>query len=187
MVVRAQIGFPLNDDFPHSVVQVNPHYAQGTDVNGLLTVLMNNVKSITNVGDVPFTIKLYDAEKPPPSYPLAQATNKTGHTVSGVPGELALCLSYYAGFNRPQFRGRIYIPSAFIPGSYGLRPSAGQQAAALEWNKLFKSLPAPWAAGVYSRKAGSAALITNCWVDDEWDIQRSRGMKPTTRVTATVP
>ena len=29
--------------------------------------------------------------------------------------------------------------------------------------------------------------VTNVWVDDEWDTIRSRGLKSTSRVTATVP
>jgi hypothetical protein len=40
---------------------------------------------------------------------------------------------------------------------------------------------------VYSKTAGQSYGVSDCWVDDEWDIQRSRGLRGTTRQLAAVP
>jgi hypothetical protein len=185
--VRAQIAFPFDSTLPRDMVSINPHYDGGTDVNALMTVLVNNLKAISAVGTSPFTIKLYDAKKAPPSYPLATHVEGTGSIPLSSPGEVALCLSYYAAFNRPQFRGRLYIPFTMIGGTLAKRPSGAQMTSCAGWSTLWKSLPSPWVGAVYSKKAGSAAQITNYWVDDEWDTVRSRGLRPTTRQSYTLP
>jgi hypothetical protein len=38
---------------------------------------------------------------------------------------------------------------------------------------------------VYSRVTDTARKVTNWWVDDAWDIQRRRGLRPTTRTEGT--
>jgi hypothetical protein len=156
-------------------------------VGALGDLLVNQVKSISTIGALPFSIKLYDAQKPPPSYPVWSHVEGTGSIDTAAPNELALCLSYYAGYNRPRFRGRLYIPFTLIGGTTQKRPSASQMTLVAEWAKLFRNLPSPWIGCVYSRRAGAAYAISNWWVDDEWDVMRSRGLKPTTRQTGTLP
>jgi hypothetical protein len=185
---RAQIGFAFDSGFPRDVVQITPHY-QGDDPGALATALKTNLIAQPDVtATMPFRIKIYDAEKPPPSYPLADVSNASGFVTSSKPRELALCLSYFSGFNRPRFRGRMYIPSQFITGAAALRPTAGQVAQALSWtNTLGAGLPSGTNWVVWSKKDGVGRTVTDTWVDDEWDVIRSRGLRGTVRQADTLP
>jgi hypothetical protein len=102
------------------------------------------------------------------------------------PREVALCLSYFGGRNLPGMRGRIFLPVAYTGTWAGVRPTSTLAGAALE---LADRLAAVGSGGtdwsVYSRTQGLAFSITDSWVDDEWDTQRSRGLRSTTRVSAT--
>ena len=184
---RAQISFQLDSGFPRDAMTINPHYF-GDDAQGLADRLKTNLLALSNVGALqPFTIKIYDAEKAPPSYPLAQAQNLTGFVASTAPREICLCLSYYSTWNRPGYRGRLYIPHNFIGGTVGLRPTNGHMTTVLAWaNTLFNGLPQGTNWIVWSKKMKKGYGVTNFWCDDEWDIQRSRGLKGTTRVTGVV-
>lgn len=185
---HAQIGFPFDTDFPRDVVTMNPHYI-GDNAQGLADALKQNLIGSAYVpANMPFRIKVYDAKAPKPSYPLAEASQGTGHTVTTAPREVALCLSYYATWNRPSYRGRVYIPHFFLGGALGLRPTATQMTNALSWHGILGSgLPAQTVWCVYSRKSGLSSGISNVWVDDEWDTVRSRGMRGQTRQTAAHP
>lgn len=186
---RVQMGFPLESALPKDVVTINPHYF-GDDPQGLVDRLKANLIASVLVGAAtPFTIKCYDAEKPPPSYPLAIATNGTGFKVTTQPHELAMCLSYYSTWNRPGYRGRLYIPVTFIAGgAVNLRPSGTQITNTLAWGTILTSgLPAGHNWILWSRKQQKGFGVTNTWVDDEWDVMRSRGLRGSTRQLATVP
>jgi hypothetical protein len=185
---HAQIGFPFDSAFPRDVVTINPHY-NGDNAQGLADALKQNLIAAANVpANMPFTIKVYDAKAPKPSYPLATASQGTGFTVTTSPRELALCLSYYATWNRPSYRGRMYIPHFFLGGALGLRPTQTQMLNALAWRGILGSgLPAQTVWSLYSRKTGLTSGVSHAWVDDEWDIVRSRGLRGTTRETAPVP
>ena len=187
-IYRAQISFPFDSGFPRDAVTINPHYF-GDNAQGLADALKAGLLAFADVGPtVPFGIKVYDAEKPPPSYPLGQATNGTGFTSTNSLREAALCLSYYSTWNRPSYRGRVFIPGHFIGGALGLRPTPTQQGKAGGWaNVLGKNLPSGHNWVVYSPKLGQSNGVSNWFVDDEWDIMRSRGLKPTTRITGTIP
>lgn len=188
-VYRAQIGFPLDSGLPRDVVTINPHYS-GDNAQGLADALKANLIANPNVAALyPFTIKIYDAQKPKPNFPLANASNGTSFTSASIPRELALCLSYYAGVNRPRYRGRVYIPGALAGATNPvLRPTAGQITKAMSFGAtLGKSLPSGHNWVVYSKTDNVARNISVYWVDDEWDIIRSRGMKGTSRQTGTIP
>jgi hypothetical protein len=188
-VYRAQIGFPLDSGLPRDVVTINPHYS-GDNAQGLADALKANLIANANVAALyPFTIKVYDAQKAPPSFPLGSASNGTSFTSASIPRELALCLSYYAGVNRPRYRGRLYIPGALAGATNPvLRPTAGQIAKALSFGPtLGKNLPSGHSWCVWSKTDKVARNVSNFWVDDEWDIVRSRGMKGTTRQLGTIP
>lgn len=126
-----------------------------------------------------------DADTPGP--PSDRFTLNTGAApVSGSPREVALCLSFYAGQNSARHRGRIYLP-AFELGALGLRPTNAQMDKVLNLGDQFSGLggaDVDWI--VKSRKAGGGGTVTNTWVDDEWDTQRRRGLRSTTRRTDTV-
>jgi hypothetical protein len=186
-IYRVQIGFPFDSVFPRDVVTINPHYL-GDNAQAIVDRIKANLIASTHVGAAgAFTIKAYDATKAPPSYPIAQATNGTGFWTSIAPKEVSLCLSYFAAWNRPTFRGRLYIPNHFIGGTLGQRPTPTQRQSCADWATLLTSGMSGQSLAVYSRKMKTAAGVTDWWVDDEWDIQRSRGGKPTTRLAGTLP
>lgn len=188
MIFRAQIGFPFDTEFPRDVVTMNPHFI-GDNAQALADALKANMIASVHVGaSLPFTIKVYDAEKAPPSYPIALQSNGTGFTTTSKPREVALCLSYYSGFNRPSYRGRLYVPGALIGGAFDLRPTSTQQQNAGDWATILgKGLPSQHTWAIYSHKLGKANTINHWFVDDEWDIQRKRGMRPTSRLVGVLP
>jgi len=187
-IYRVQVAFQLDTAFPRDAMTINPHFF-GDNPQALGDALKTNIKAIASVGpSMPFTIKVYDAQKPPPSYPLYTTTNGTGFVATTLPREVALCLSYYSTNNRPSYRGRLYIPVALVGGALGLRPTTTQQNNVLGWRTaLGAGLPSAHNWVVYSPKLQQSNGVSNVWVDDEWDTVRSRGLKPTTRVLATVP
>jgi hypothetical protein len=121
--------------------------------------------------------------------PEAIATVNTGQSGgAGTPREVAICLSYYAGENQPGKRGRIYLPAYtnLMGGTTG-RPSTAQMERARDMALGFSNLGGAnvdWS--LYSPKALTAVPITNAWVDNEWDTQRSRGLRATNRITAII-
>lgn len=195
MIYRAQIAMDYGSAMPKDRVVITPHYS-GPAGSGqaLADALKTKLTNMSGVGvSVNFSVKTYDAQAPKPNYPKGQAYNTGGYIAVAMPRELALCLSYYAGINVPRFRGRVYIPAAVLSGSAAARPTAGQITAALAWGPLlFKSggataLPTDIVPVVYSRVANAAYNLGAYWVDDEWDIMRSRGALGTTRQTGTIP
>lgn len=188
MILLAKIAFQLDSTLPRDAITINPCYF-GDDPAALANALKTNLMVVPEVAaDTPFVIKVYNAEKAPPSYPLAEASNGTGSKASNVPREVALCLSYYSTYNRPGYRGRVFIPAAFVGGAMSLRPTGTQIGKALAWaNTLGKGLPNAHNLVVYSRKLGASFGVSNTWVDDEWDTVRSRGLKPTTRQMGVLP
>jgi hypothetical protein len=188
VIFIAKIAFQLDSTLPRDAMTINPCYF-GDDAQALANSLKTNLMANTQVGaDTPFRVKVYNAEKAPPSYPLAEASNGTGSKGTGHPRELALCLSYYSTFNRPGYRGRVYIPLALLGGNVGLRPTTTQMQLALGWHAtLGKGLPTGHNLVVYSRHLGQSFGVSNVWVDDEWDVVRSRGLRATTRELATLP
>jgi len=185
---HVQVGFILDSAFPRDVCTINPHYA-GDNPQALGDAVKTNLVANANVGATcPFTVRVYDAVKAPPNYPLYTVSNGTGFLATTKPRELALCLSYYSTWNRPGFRGRMYIPAAFVPGGLALRPTTTQLQAVLTWRTtLGANLPSGHNWVVWSKKQQKAYGVTNVWCDDEWDIIRSRGLRGTTRELATVP
>ena len=179
---RAQISFPADSALPRDELSITPHYT-GDNPSAIANWLKANLIAYPLVGAKPFKIKLYDAEKAPPSYPVAQAEQTGTPPATGAPREIALCLSIYSTFNRPSWRGRLYLPETLFGGAQGLRPTPAQQQAVLDFaGVLHNGRPAGTAWVIWSRKEKVSRSVTRAWVDDEWDVMRSRGLKGTTRV-----
>ena len=90
---RAQIGFPMDTDFPRDVITINPHFA-GDNPQALANQLKTNLGLVTTIGTTrPFRIKIYDAMKAPPSYPLAEVVQGTGNNSSAHPALVAVATS----------------------------------------------------------------------------------------------
>lgn len=185
-VYRCQISFPQDTTFPRDEVSITPHYT-GDNPSALASWLKASLIAWPTVGAKPFRIRVYDAEKAPPSYPLATAEQIGTPPATGAPREVSLCLSYFSTFNRKGWRGRLYLPSTIFGGAQGTRPSPAQMQAALDFHQALHTGRPPGVAWVvWSRKEKVTRSITNLWVDNEWDIQRSRGMRGDSRVEATI-
>jgi hypothetical protein len=170
-------------------VTINPHF-EGDNADALVNALKANLIAWPGTSTASFTIKAYDAAKAPPNYPLAIAEQVGVVPGNDRPREVALCLSYFVTFNRPSYRGRLYLPTRWLTGSLPQRPSATQKTEALSFGQdvLSRNLPtgAKWI--VWSTKLKqNMGPVGNIWVDDEWDTVRSRGLRPTSRISATVP
>lgn len=185
-IYRVAMSFPFDSALPRDEMSINPHFF-GTDPEALAAALKANLQAHATMGSRPFHLKVYDAEHAPPSYPLATAEQAGTVSATGVPRELSLCLSYYSTWNRVSLRGRLYLPYGFFAGAAGTRPTTPQMQAVVNSHTVFSAnLPESHNWVVYSRKLGQANGVTDVWCDDEWDIQRSRGLRPTTRIVATV-
>lgn len=184
---RVQIGFQCDSAFPKDIVTLNPHFS-GDDPQGIANTIKTNLLAVGTVGATKrFVIKVYDAQKAPPSYPLATAENGTGFFATTHPRELALCLSYYAQWNRPSFRGRLYLPIWLVGGSLSLRPTNTQQQSVVAFKQVLTTgFPSGNYWVVWSKKNQTAAQVTHVWCDDEWDVQRSRGLRGEIRVLSAV-
>jgi hypothetical protein len=126
-------------------------------------------------------VRLYDMADAEPRAPKARRTgNVEGTRPAGVP-QVALALSYYADRNLPRQRGRIFLG----PWSTGSeRPTIQQQNGALSLCSGLADLGGvnvDWS--LWSPTTQTHTRISNAWVDNSWDIIRSRKIVGTSRVT----
>src|SRR4051794_21125091 len=121
--------------------------------------------------------------------PVADVVRNEGTVLdSQGPREIALCLSYYSERNQPSRRGRIYLPICLYTNhSYGRRPQPSQIAQVVGMGAAFSGLggaDVDWVA--YSPTTGDHWDVSHVWCDDEWDVQRRRGLRASTRTLNTV-
>jgi|SRR3954468_486110 hypothetical protein len=184
---RAQIILGADGPLPKDRMILTPHFKHTgptIDVDGLCQDLVNGISTLTgNFREV--RVKMYDAEAAKPVFPSADKQKNTGLFPAGTtPRELCLCLSYYADTNRPRRRGRLYLPMFMVGGAAGLRPTTTQQTTAGGIVPVLSGLggiDVDWV--VWSRRDNAAHTVTNWYVNDEWDIQRRRGLRETARIT----
>lgn len=93
---------------------------------------------------------------------------------SGVqsPGQIALCLSYYADRNLPRQRGRIYLAPFSASTRYA---TSAQMTSVMALPPLLAGLGGlnvDWS--LWSPTTQQHTRINHAWVDDSWDIIRSR-------------
>lgn len=189
--VRAQCQVWFDSLLPRDAMSINPCFEfTGAlfDGDGFCNSVATMLDSlIGSTGQI--TVKTYDLEGTKPVFPNGQKTIQTGASpASTVPRELALCLSYYAGVNQPRRRGRLYIPLQWLSTrTTDVRPLASQRDLLVAWGDSISALggaDVDWI--LWSEASNSAHKVTNVYVDDEWDVMRSRGLRPTTRSSDTV-
>jgi hypothetical protein len=135
------------------------------------------------------TIKLYEIGQPEPNRPKATHVLKANQSAEGsAPREVCLCLSFHGGKNTKRERGRLYLPLWAVTSttSVGVRPQAPAIAKAAELPAVLAGLGGAnvdWI--IWSPTDNKAVQVTDWYVDDEWDTQRRRGLRPTTRTTGT--
>lgn len=194
-VYKFQISLPVIDTAPRNrytnVVHLQ-HVVGGVDDAGLEQmcadiVNMYQLRYTQQLSEI--TCKAYDTDAVP-NYPRAQKTVNAGAVwPCTVNPETALCLSF-AGHNRgnKSERGRIYLNPALRAGGtvLGQRPTAADMTFAMKFytepNQSFPDLGGvDWKFGIYSPTYQKFTQSVQAWCNDEWDTQRRRGLRETTR------
>jgi hypothetical protein len=190
-VWRLQTTVWFDSILPRDGLTINPHFDDHgitSDPEGLcadLAAALDAWASTQAANQI--QVRAYDAQGTPPVFPQGDVIiNATKTRVSPIPRELALCLSYFSGQNRPRYRGRLYMPIQLFETAVSLtvRPSGSTQSKVLAFATALKDLGGPdvdWV--VYSRLDDAARPVTGYWVDDEWDVVRSRGLRSSARLT----
>jgi hypothetical protein len=134
---------------------------------------------------------------PKPNPPLRETPfsliNNNGQP---APADVALCLSYrgalQAGLDPKNRRGRLYIGPLSLGsiqtssnGSDALPNEALRIALRNAALKLMQLTAITWQ--LWSPTTQNFVDLTHGWVDDQFDTQRRRGTKPTSRLTADKP
>lgn len=161
----------------------------GTDADALasdLATIYHNLMNPTATREI--DVRLYNMDDPKPRPIAGRFTKNVGAAPAGnIPREVAVCLSFYADRNLPKRRGRIFLPAFAIGDPFGLRPAATTRTKLLDLADSFSGLGGvnvDWC--MHSVKDQAHHKISTAWVDDEWDVQRSRGLRATTRATRNV-
>ena len=192
-VWRLQTTVWMDSLLPRDGLTINPHFDDhgvGTDPQGLcddLAAALDQWASTQAAHQI--QVKAYDAQGTAPVFPQGDTIINDGlFRSSPIPRELCLCLSYFSGQNRPRHRGRLYMPIQLFETAVSLtvRPSGSTQTKVLSFANDLKNLggaDVDWV--VYSRIDDEARPVTGYWVDDEWDVIRSRGLRSSGRLTGT--
>lgn len=206
-IVRAQVRLrSITGDSADDAVNTLHFYTEGNplfDPENVLDMLEDFYKEVDThisltltTGDG--TITLYDLSEPTPRVPLASREFTFGGSANeGLPPELAICLSYSAepqsGVPRGRLRGRIYIPWLEIGAvDTGKVSDTVMASVAAAGESLLEAADASmtWDWVVFSPTRArddeppydnSYSVTAKVWVDNAWDIQRSRGWKPDDR------
>lgn len=140
-------------------------------------------------------VAFYDLALPKPRAPIADVSLglAVGTGANTMPHEIALCVSYQAirasGIPQARRRGRIYmgpVASTSADNSNGRPTTAARAAIVAGANALLSASNSAvnWKWIVHSPTYPEAEItnaVANGWVDDEWDIQRRRGLVSSAR------
>jgi hypothetical protein len=191
---RAQCSMWRDSVAERDAMQINPVFHDTgltSDPDDLADDLIQGIKTIIGTGKQ-LRVRLYELPGGPgPNYPVAEKTLYVGSAPSSVvPREIALCLSFYSENNVKRKRGRLYIPMA--AGNTTAADMVGRPTTSLrdllasQWPPLFQGLggvDVDWS--IWSELDQQHRPVTDWWIDDEWDIQRRRGLRGTTRTKGT--
>lgn len=154
----------------------------------------------TKVDGAGTRIKMYNMALPEPRVPIYDQLLGCPNPAfaSCLPSEIAMCLSFQAprvsGLEQARRRGRIYLgpwsQNSIAAGTD--RPSGSLINNIRDAGSSLLDFSTDATAGtwvVYSRRNDpqegfgdfSLSPVTELWVDDAWDVQRRRGIDPTSR------
>lgn len=190
-----QISMPVTDTLPRNRFSNTVHFEHvsggllDTDLENMCEDLVAMYQARYGNATKEVLCKAYDVGMKP-NYPRAQAIVNAGVAwTTAAPRELALCLSF-SGANRgnKSERGRVYLArhlasTALVPG---LRPLAADMTWAMQFytepNGSFPDIGGiDWKFGTYSPTYGKFTQSVQAWCNDDWDIQRRRGLRESTR------
>lgn len=197
---KFQVSMPVTDTLPRNRM-TNVFHLEHTTGGLLDTDLDSMCDDIAELWQTRYVnaanevqVKAYDIDAVP-NYPRAETVVNSGvaWTIQ-QPREIACVLSF-SGVNRgnKRERGRLYLEpgiSSTTLSTGSLRPSAAVLQWCLEWYTTPNaSLPdlggVDWKFGVYSKRGAKFTQAQQAWVNDDWDVQRRRGLRESTRVQAT--
>lgn len=198
-VYKFQVSMPLTDLLPRNRISNTIHlqHTIGSLLDADLSDMCDDIVALyqAHYGNTTNEIscKAYDTDAVP-NYPRAETVVNAGiKWDQGSPREICLVLSY-AGQHRgnKRERGRIYLQPQLVGtlGSPAMRPSQAHLDWALAWyttsNQSFPDLGGvDWQFGIWSTVGKYFTTSQQAWVNDDWDVQRRRGLRESTRVTAT--
>jgi len=188
---RMQVSMGADDPFPASKIINTIHLLD----NGLTTDPENLCEDLATLYETAFLnsttrevkVTAYEVG-PPPQLPVASVTHNAGVCpVTNGNREIACCLSYYNERSNPRKRGRLYMPAAISPGgAAAARPASTLIGDILDLGDglaALGGLDVDWV--VYSPTSGQTHPVVGTWVDNAWDVVRSRGLDPTARTERT--
>jgi len=179
VIIHSTSGLPRDDSVNSLYFDVNAPDTIGGDADELAAAYAARVGLYTTACNG-MHIKVYGVDGGTPEFVKSYAFVGNG---AAAPSEVALCLSYSsvdAAAGPPRGRGRIYI-GPFSAG--GERPSAFQVTSVLALGQAIASVGSAgnttWK--MFSKTENAFRKIESISVDDAWDIQRRRGLKPLAR------
>ena len=119
-IYKVAIGLQTDSNLPRDNMWVTPHFYDRAGTQSPTQLATQIAGAMTAWLGAPFRgqVKVYHQDFNPsvPHNPLATVDFGTvGSFVTSVgPREIALCLSYFAGQNTKRYRGRLYIPHAWM-------------------------------------------------------------------------
>lgn len=142
-----------------------------------------------------WTIKSYDRSDPKPRAPKLETVFNltTAPTGAPLPPEISLCVSFQgdrtSGVPQSRKRGRIYLPfpnssqnsTLGRPSNSCVTTAVGAGQTLIDQSQAATTWDWQWVSSVLP----GSGFIANGWVDNEWDIQRRRGRRMTSRTTFT--
>lgn len=145
-------------------------------------------------GDNLCSVRSYDMTDPEPRSPRHELsfTLNTATNTASLPFEVALCLTFQgepvSGINQQRRRGRIYLGPLWDGASSAEANSPPAPTAvfmttvALAAEQLSAALSDPAAQWVvHSRTSSNNAPVIGGWIDNEFDTQRRRQVRATSR------
>lgn len=187
--VKVQVALAYNSLLARDMNVMDPCFRWDNltlqDADSLANNVLDAFEAVQGAGLLPqMTAKVYDLEGTQPVLPMATVQRNTGiYRNPNRPSEISLCLSFKGGQGQPRQRGRLYVPADWI-GSSSARPGSNDMTKVLGLGAQLHNVGGTnvdWI--VWSRANRSATEVTSWWVDDEFDTQRRRGLRATTRVT----
>lgn len=205
-IVRMQVSIPQLPQGVGADAFVNTWYfrtlagntaaASAAEANGWLTTFYQAIDAnfVSSMSGTPAVTKAYNLDDSMPRTPVYE--NSIALTMTGaipLPPEVACCLSfratYTSGVPKGRRRGRVYLGpfNTTNVDSNGRPASALRSAISTAAGALLTSSQAStttvWQ--VHSQFVGESSTqnVVGGWVDDDWDIQRRRGLELTTRST----
>jgi hypothetical protein len=187
---KVHISVPMDTALPRDRVVVTPWFSDTVDGNAQAIadscrdVLVAAAGSWFNGSfECRADVYRYLGENVESGPPAATSVKNLGNpVVADMPREVALCVSFYSGSNAKRRRGRLYLPVAGSGATKGARPDTSAMTRALAVaTRLGVVGPNTCTWCVHSGVDHVLRPVSNAWVDDEWDTQRRRGLKGTTR------